>query len=150
MVVLPSGHPLAGSSAVRLSDLSRESWALLDEKEAPGYRAYLTQICRLSGFAPRFGPVASTPEGLIGRVASGYAVALTLESNAPHHNQLVRVLPLDLDPLELCAVWHRDEKSSLLRQFLDVVREQAAINLEPPARVKAVSSGKRRPAARPR
>ena len=143
MVVLPAAHPLASGATVRLADLARDSWALLDEKEAPGYRAYLTQICRLSGFMPRFGPVASTPEGLIGRVASGYAVALTLENNAPHHNHLVRVRPLDVDPLELCAVWHRREQSPVLQQFLEVVREQAAVNLAQPEPVAAVAPRKR-------
>jgi DNA-binding transcriptional LysR family regulator len=143
MVVLPAGHSLAGGGMVHLSDLARDSWAVLDEKEAPGYRAYLMQICRLSGFTPRFGPIASAPEGLVGRVASGYAVALTLENNAPHHNRLVRVLPLDVDPLELCAVWHRREQSPVLHQFLEVVREQAAANLATPDAAKAVGPGRR-------
>lgn len=129
MVVVPAGHPRASDATVRVADLAEESWALLDEKEAPGYRAFLTQICRVAGFTPRVGPIASTPEGLIGRVAAADAVALTLESHAPHHNHLVRVLPLDVLPLELCAVWHPQEKSPLLSRFLDVVREHAAASL---------------------
>ncbi len=135
MAVVPAEHPRAGAAAIELADLADEPWVTLDEKEAPGYRAFLTQLCRLSGFAPHFGPAAATPEGLIGRVASGYGVALTLEANAPHHNQLVRVLPLDVDPIELCAVWHRREESPLLHAFLDIVREQTAIG---PERLRAV------------
>ena len=129
MVVVPAGHPKASDPAVRLADLANDSWAVLDEKEAPGYRTFLTQTCRLSGFTPNIGAIASTPEGLIGRVAATDAVALTLESHAPVHNHLVRVLRLDVDPLELCAVWHRDDQSPLLGRFLDVVREHAAANL---------------------
>jgi DNA-binding transcriptional LysR family regulator len=150
MIVLPARHPLVRESLLPLESLAGETWVSLDEKEAPGYRAFLTQLCRMSGFAPKLGLTASTPEGLIGRVAAGYGVALTLESNAPHHNQLVRVLPLDVDPLELCAVWHRREKSPLLHAFLEVVREQAAAHLAseapdgaPPVR------GARRKRARP-
>lgn len=145
MAVLPAEHPRASDSAVRLADLADETWAVLDEKEAPGYRAYLTQICRLSGFTPRFGPVASTPEGIIGRVAAGYAVALTLRNNAPLHNHLVRVLPLDVEPLELCAVWHRQDESPLLRSFLDVVREAAQEQLEPKREPAPAKSAARKP-----
>lgn len=126
MTVLPAKHRLVTQKQVALADLAKETWVVLDEKEATGYRAFLTQLCRLSGFSPRIGEAASTPEGLVGRVAAGYGVGLALESNAPHHNQLVRVLPLDVEPLELCAVWHRRETSPLLHAFLDIVRQQLA------------------------
>lgn len=144
MVVLPARHSRAEEPILQLIDLADESWVCLDEKEAPGYRAFVTQLCRLSGFTPRFGRAASTPEGLIGRVAAGYGVALTLEANAPHHNRLVRVLPLDVDPLELCAVWHRRENSPLLHAFLDIVREQAAITLEPRPTIAPLTKAKRK------
>lgn len=134
MAVLPARHPRAGRNGLQLADLAGESWVAIDEKEAPGYAAFLTQLCRLSGFTPRIGQTAATPEGLIGRVAAGYGVALTLESNAPHHNQLVRVRALDVDPLEFCAVWHRREKSRLLHAFLDLLRSQADAIVEAPAR----------------
>lgn len=126
MIVLPARHPAAGGRQIELVDLAKEKWVVLDDKEANGYRAFLTQLCRLSGFTPRIGGAAGTLEGLVGRVAAGYGVALALESNAPHHNQLVRVLPLDVEPLELCAVWHRRETSPLLHAFLDILREPAA------------------------
>ena len=134
MAVLPARHARARRGGLHLADLAGESWVAIDEKEAPGYAAFLTQLCRLSGFTPRIGQTAATPEGLIGRVAAGYGVALTLESNAPHHNQLVRVRALDVDPLELCAVWHRREKSQLLHAFLDLLRSQADAIVEAPAR----------------
>ncbi|MES2693885.1 MAG: LysR substrate-binding domain-containing protein [Verrucomicrobiota bacterium] len=129
VVVLPVRHPRADDDLLQVSDLATESWVVLDEKEAPGYRTFLTQLCRLSGFTPKIGHAASTPEGLIGRVASGFGVALALDLAAPHHNQLVRVRSLDVEPLELCAVWHRRETSPLLAAFIDIVREQAALNL---------------------
>lgn len=125
MVTLPYRHPRAQEDLLKVSDLAAENWVILDEKEAPGYRTYVHQLCRLSGFVPKIGHVAATHEGLVGRVASGFGVALALDLNAPHHNKLVRVRPLDVDPLELCAVWHRKETSPLLAAFVDIVREQA-------------------------
>lgn len=146
MIVLPAHHALHGEKEVTLADLADETWLTLDEKEAPGYRAFLTQLCRLSGFTPTLGPSASTRESLVGRVAAGYGVALMLESNAPNHNHLVRVLPLDVDSLELCAVWHKREKSPLLEAFLAIVRNHAATfaAATPPPRPKPLPAPSRR------
>lgn len=130
IAVLSVRHPRAQAASLRLADLAQETWVTLDEKEAPGYRAFLLQVCRISGFAPHFGRAAATIEGLVGRVASGYGVALVLEGGAPRHNPLVRAVPTDIEPLELCAVWHRREKSPLLHAFLDIVRQQHAADPE--------------------
>ena len=126
MAVLPARHPRAGDRDVSLADLAAEKWVTLDEKEAPGYRAFITQLARISGFTPEFGKSATTIEGLLGRVAMGYGVALTLENNAPHNNPLLRCLATDIEPLELCAVWHRREKSPLLHAFLEIIRDQVS------------------------
>jgi DNA-binding transcriptional LysR family regulator len=125
-VVLPASHPLAGEAALRLADLAEDTFVYFDEKEAPGYRAFVTQLCRISGFAPRFGKSATTVDGLFGRVAAGYGVALTVESGAPFNNPMLRVLTTDIEPLELCAVWHRKENSPLLQAFIELLRKQAA------------------------
>jgi DNA-binding transcriptional LysR family regulator len=124
-VVLPAHHALAGESAAKLADLADDAWVTLDEKEAPGYRAFITQICRLSGFTPRFGRSATTVDGLFGRVAAGYGIAITVANSAPRNNPLLRVLASDIEPLELCAVWHRKETSPLLHAFIDILRQQA-------------------------
>jgi DNA-binding transcriptional LysR family regulator len=122
-VVLPATHPLAvGRKSVKLADLAEESWGMLDEKIAPGYRPFLIHLCRLSGFTPKFGPATATIEGVFGRVASGYGVALAPESIVPKNSTLLRCLPSDCEPLEFCAVWHRQEKSVLLQQYLEILR----------------------------
>lgn len=125
MLVLPARHPRARERTVRMADLADEKWVTLDEKEAPGYRAFVTQLARLSGFVPKFGQAATAFEGLVARVAMGYGVALTLENLAPRQNRLVRVVASDIEPLELCAVWHRREKSPLLQGFLKILGGRA-------------------------
>lgn len=125
MLVLPARHPRARERTVRMADLAGEKWVTLDEKEAPGYRAFVTQLARLSGFVPKFGQAATAFEGLVARVAMGYGVALTLENLAPRQNRLVRVVASDIEPLELCAVWHRREKSPLLQGFLKILGGRA-------------------------
>ena len=124
-VVVPSSHPLARETGLKLADLAKDTWVTLDEKEAPGYRTFITQLCRISGFSPRFGKSATTIDGLFGRVAAGYGVALTVEHGAPYNNPMLRVLTTDIEPLEICAVWHRKESSLLLRAFVALLRQQS-------------------------
>lgn len=125
-IVVPARHPLGGRTALKLAELAHDTFVTFDEKEAPGYRAFVTQLCRISGFVPRFGKSATTIDGLFGRVAAGYGVALTVENGAPYNNPMLRVLATDIEPLELCAVWHRQEKSPLLHAFVDLLRQQSA------------------------
>jgi LysR family transcriptional regulator, benzoate and cis,cis-muconate-responsive activator of ben and cat genes len=150
MIVLPVKHPRAKGREVKLADLANETWVTLDEREAPGYRAFLTQLARISGFTPNFGRSATTFEGLMGRVAMGYGVALTVENNAPRNNPLLRVLASDIEPLELCAVWHRREKSPLLHAFLEILREQVAGVDEAKRPERVAGFVRRRKASRPK
>jgi DNA-binding transcriptional LysR family regulator len=126
LAVLPTSHPLAARRSIRLAELADETWVSLDEKEAPGYRSYLTQLCRLAGFAPQFGPCTATIDGLLGRIASGYGVTLAPEAVVQNHNPLLRFVPTDCAPLEFHAVWHRQEKSVLLQEYLEILRAQVA------------------------
>lgn len=125
VVVLPSGHPFAGHSSVRLAELAEETWITVDSKESPQYRSYFTRLCRWSGFTPKLGPTGSTLEGIAGRVASGYGVAIMPEHMADAMGPGLSAVLSDCAPVELCAVWHRDEKSKLLEQFLAVLRRHA-------------------------
>lgn len=127
LVVLPQDHRLAGEKLICLADLANETWITIDEQDSPDYSYYLTRICRLSGFTPIFSPHATnTLEGLIGRVGSGYGITLLPESVAPTHLERVVLIPTDCDPIEYCAVWHKQDESKLLRQYLDILREHVA------------------------
>jgi DNA-binding transcriptional LysR family regulator len=119
---VPAGHALAGRTEVRLAELAEENWVTIDRKESPQFVSFLIRLCRWSGFAPKLGPTATTLEGIAGRVASGYGVTLLPEHMSEMLGPQLRGVPTDCAPVDLCAVWHRDEKSKLLEQFLAVLR----------------------------
>lgn len=123
LLALPARHRLARRESVRLAELADETWLTLDPHETPAYTQFLIRLCRLAGYTPLFGESATTPEGIIGRVASGYGIALMPEHIALPGNKHLRYVPTDCAPLELCAAWHRDEKSELLKKYLGVLRE---------------------------
>jgi DNA-binding transcriptional LysR family regulator len=126
LAVLPTSHPLAGRRSLRLAELADETWVSLDEQEAPGFRTKMVQICRLAGFTPRFGPSTPSIDGMLGRIASGYGIALAPEAVVQARNPLLRFVPTDCAPLEIHAVWHRQETSVLLQEYLEILRAQVA------------------------
>ncbi|WP_084516613.1 LysR family transcriptional regulator [Microtetraspora niveoalba] len=73
LVALPSGHPLAGRTAVDLRDLRDESWI-----EAPprGHTTMLVTSCARAGFTPRTGFRVAEWTGKFGYVAAGLGVTL--------------------------------------------------------------------------
>ena len=128
-VVVPAGHPLARKAAdggqVQLRALRKETWLMLDEKTAPGYRATIMQFCRLAGFTPTVGPVAQTLDGLLAQAASGFGVFFVPRFLCAQRDlRGVRLLVTDAEPFELCAVWMREGGSQLLGHFLETLREQ--------------------------
>lgn len=126
LLALPARHRLAKRDSVRLAEVANETWLTLDPQQTPAYTQFLNRLCRLAGFSPLLGESATTPEGIIGRVASGYGIALMPEYISMPLNRHLRLVPTDCAPLELCAAWHRDEQSELLKKYLAVLREHVA------------------------
>lgn len=125
-VVLPAAHSLAKRKMVRLSDLARETWVDLSEREAIPFRNFFIQQCRLSGFAPRIGKTAGTLGALFGHVASGHGISATLAHIRPQPGLALQCVRTDCPPIEFGAVWSARNQSSLLQHFVKILRQQAA------------------------
>lgn len=59
-------------------------------------------------------------------VASGCGVCLMPDTMAARQTSLVRALRTDCSPVDLCAVWPRNESSLLLQQYLAILRAHLA------------------------
>jgi DNA-binding transcriptional LysR family regulator len=123
VVAMATGHPSAGRRHVRLAELADETWVGGRTDKAREYRNHLIQMCRLAGFSPTFGKAVSSLEAMLAHVASGYGIALLPGFVVPAGEHMVRFVPTDCEPLELCAVWRRDSPSVPLRRFLALVRK---------------------------
>lgn len=124
VVLVPLSHPMAGRSSVRLAELRKEEWILVADHPDNGYRTFMLQMCRGAGFAPRFSrAVATQPSSLVSLVASGMGIALaprSMLSTGPAH---FAVLATDCDPVNIYAVWLKDNDSPLLHNFLRVLEK---------------------------
>jgi DNA-binding transcriptional LysR family regulator len=133
VVAVNAKHPLANAERIRIADLAHETWVIPGEKESPGVREFVTQICRLSGFTPTFARPTQGLQGVLARVATGYGVGLLPDFLAAtlRPTPLVRFVPCDCPPIELRAAWHRSEDSKLLQQFLAILRRRIGAALNP-------------------
>lgn len=125
LALVAQRHPLAKRRTVRLAELAEETFPQVDAV-GRGYRNWVTGLCRIAGFAPKFGRAAHSLEGVAALVTAGYGVALSPEFMRPRGSRSLRALATDCEPLELCAAWRRGDTAKLLHRFLDVLREQAA------------------------
>lgn len=88
-----------------------------------GYAKWVSQLCRLAGFAPIFvAHKSASVGGLYAAVVANLGVAVLPEYLCDRQYPQVRHVASDCQPLEMHAVWLRDVTSQLLREYLEIVR----------------------------
>ena len=131
VAVLPSGHPLAGRSSVRLEELAGERLLLHDRDHAPIVYDKIFELYSAAGVTPHIVATSASPVspgGMI-NVASGKGIYLGLGSlmqmnDAPG----IAVVRLD-EPravLQVCVVWRASESSPTVLEFVAAAREAFA------------------------
>ncbi|MGW1812984.1 LysR substrate-binding domain-containing protein [Streptomyces sp. NPDC002125] len=95
-VALPAGHPLAGSSTLRLADLSREPWIF---GGSGPWSEITTAACEAAGFVPEQAHSAAGWTTILAMVRAGMGVALiprmVSASDRPREGVAMRVLAAD-------------------------------------------------------
>jgi DNA-binding transcriptional LysR family regulator len=126
VVALPSKHPLAKQSRVALESLKGMFFVGMSEKTHPGFRDWLAQTCQPADFTPRVLQDADLEPGLMRFVAEGLGVTLAREQikNIPHPGVAFRPLnpPVKTD---YWIAWNRDNASSALREYVEIVKKLA-------------------------
>jgi DNA-binding transcriptional LysR family regulator len=124
LAVLPAKHPLAAGDSIRLRQLAREPFVIHPRRAAPRNYDRIVALCQRAGFSPNIEQEALEMQTIAGLVAAGLGVSLLPAS--VRHLDIPGVVFLDIEddvePSEIIATWRRDDGSSLLGGFLDVVR----------------------------
>ena len=128
VVVLPVRHPLAKKSRIKMADLKPLFFVAMSEETHPGSRDWLTSLCLGSGFTPRILQDVNLESGLMTFVAEGLGVTLAREQikNLPHPGVAFRPLAT-AEKADYWIAWNRENRSNALRQYIEVVKKQAAI-----------------------
>lgn len=132
LLALPSGHPLAGRSSLRLGEAAGEGFVIQPRELAPTLYDRLVQLAAQAGFHPRVHQQAQQLNGVIALVAAGMGLALV-----PATMQVVRLAGVSYVPLEdpdayllLAAASRLDEDSPVVARFLETLRgARAAMGL---------------------
>jgi DNA-binding transcriptional LysR family regulator len=127
VVALPAGHELAERRPLHLRDLMHEAFVTLDEREAPGLRAQLSEARKRLGGTTRIVQEAGEMQTLIGLVASGLGIALVPDSvsRLAREDVVYRDLSGWAPTVDLALAWREDDDSPLVRNFVAVARGEA-------------------------
>jgi DNA-binding transcriptional LysR family regulator len=122
-LIVSTRHRLAGARAVPMKDLSKELWLKLDEKNHPGYRMVLTQLCHEALFTPKFGRVSHSIDGMLARVAMDEGVCILPTSLITRPHTGLRCIETDCQPFEFYAIWLKDSPVEPRAGFLKTLRQ---------------------------
>jgi DNA-binding transcriptional LysR family regulator len=122
-LVVSRHHRLARRPSARLADLRNETFIQPIGGNVEQYTTFAVQTCRLAGFAPIFLPQEiSSLEAMFALIGAGFGVAIAPDFVCPPGHPLVHYLSSDCEPVEVHAVWLRSETSTLLRDYLEILR----------------------------
>jgi DNA-binding transcriptional LysR family regulator len=127
LVALPPGHPLAKRRRLRLSELAKEKFISI-RRTAPAYHSGFVSHCRSAGFEPEIAPEEGDGAlSLLGLVSAGFGVALvpeTFQQILPAEVEFRSLRP-SIPTFDFHIAWRRDNQSTLLHAFLELLRKHA-------------------------
>lgn len=124
VVALPSSSDLAADRAVAVHELQDQEF-ISYPPDSVLYRT-VADLCRQAGFQPRVARMAGETSTLLSYVAAGGVAVVPAGVRAL---QLDGVAYRDIEhapQVELAVAWRRDDRSALLRHFIDLVLDVPA------------------------
>ncbi len=122
VALLPAEHPLAARAAVSLQELAEEPFVVGASEHWAHFLTHVMHLCQVAGFRPKVAQEAANSEAIVGLVAAGIGVTLSIESIArrPRHGVVMR--PLAGEPYEISTLlaWRRGGQDPALRHLRDV------------------------------
>jgi DNA-binding transcriptional LysR family regulator len=119
-VALADSHPLAARAGVKLPELRAEMFVGANERDLPGFNAWLTRLCRRGGFRPRILLDAESLTHALATVVTESAVLLL-----PTYTRMTAVPGVVFVPLQaagaewaLWVAWQRGKVSAATRAVL--------------------------------
>jgi DNA-binding transcriptional LysR family regulator len=125
VAVLPDDHPLSGEQSIPLRALARDAWVVTPVSVSRAFRELFLADCSRSGFEPTIGAEASTPEAIIGLVASGTGVSMLPKGSHSLPRDGVCTVPIQGEESVVVVAWREDRRTPLASAFMRLMREIA-------------------------
>lgn len=122
VAALPSDHPLTGRETIRVSDLASEPFVTFPGTQGSTVRDALIHVAMGAGFTPRIVQEAPDSYTILGLVAAGVGVTITV-SSVQHINTpglVYRDLEDDLPELAAVLAWRKDNVSTATHAVLEI------------------------------
>jgi DNA-binding transcriptional LysR family regulator len=124
LVAIPTRHPLAKKSNVKLAELASQFFIGMSAKTHPGAREWLLETCRDAGFEGRILQEADAESTAIQFVADGLGMALIPQQimGLPHGGVVFRPLSPPLHR-ESTIAWRADNPSKALKDYIRIIAD---------------------------
>jgi DNA-binding transcriptional LysR family regulator len=125
VVALPESDALASSSTVSLVSLAGAPFILSPRHAGQGFYDHILTFCLKFGFSPRVVQEAAETQTIVSLVAAGIGVALVPASVEKLRlpGVIYRRLREQSPTLEMALASRQEDRSPVLRAFINVVRE---------------------------
>ena len=124
LVGLPSDHPLADQESVGMEQLRHEPWVMFPGTRGSSVREMGLRLATEAGYQPRIAQEAPDSYTVLGLVAAGVGVTLTVSSVSHVATPGLRLVPLDGPARYLTATLvHRQNPSPATQAVLDVIAQ---------------------------
>ncbi|HEY9676120.1 MAG TPA: LysR substrate-binding domain-containing protein [Waterburya sp.] len=125
VVALPETHPLATLPQVSVSALADESFILFPRHLAPSFYDLILSASQQAGFSPKVAQEANQLQTMINLVAGGMGIALVPAclQNLQRTGVVYKDLQGKVSHLQTAMIWRRNDSSSVLYNFIQVVKE---------------------------
>lgn len=129
LVGVPSDHRLAGLDQIDIHDLTHQPWVMFPAQQGSSVRDMGLRLASRAGFTPSIVQEAPDSYTILGLVAAGVGITLTVSSVAHVETPGLAMVPLAGPPRYLTAtLLHRRKVTPATRAVLDVV---SALHPEP-------------------
>jgi DNA-binding transcriptional LysR family regulator len=128
-VAMPRDHRLAKRPAVPIRALAPERFVVFPRHVAPGLYDQIMSLCSSGGFRPIVAQEAAEIPTIISLVAAGLGIAIVPSSvqSLRHERVVYRALRPGSAMTEMAIAYERDNRSAVLRSFLQVVARHGAL-----------------------
>jgi DNA-binding transcriptional LysR family regulator len=122
VAALPSDHPLACKETIRVADLASEAFVTFPGTQGSTVRDALIHAAMGAGFTPRIMQEAPDSYTILGLVAAGVGVTLTVSSvqHIDTPGLVYRELEDDLPQLAVVLAWRKENVSAATRAVLEI------------------------------
>jgi len=124
IVALPEIHPLSRQPQVPLKALINEFFILFPRPLGPKLYDQIVGLCQQAGFSPNVVQEAIQMQTIVSLVAAEIGIALVPASvqNLQRRGVIYKAIQEATPKAEIAVIWRSNDLSSVLHQFLSVVR----------------------------